>query len=209
VTGARPLICAHRGASRRHAENSMAAFAGAIEMGADMIETDVRRTRAGRIVLAHDPLRGRRGDGLPGLADLVQLAAGRIALDVELKEPGYVADVLAELDPRPPGLIVTSFLPEVVAEAGALDPALATGLIFRPDDRHDLLERAADCGAAAVVAHVNALTPELADAMLERRRPLMVWTVNKRRQLASVMALPGVTHVVTDVPDVALALRGA
>ena len=45
----------------------MAAFAGAIEMGAEMIETDVRRTRAGRIVLAHDPLRGRRGDGLPGL----------------------------------------------------------------------------------------------------------------------------------------------
>ena len=36
----------------------MAAFAGAIEMGAEMIETDVRRTRAGRIVLAHDPLRG-------------------------------------------------------------------------------------------------------------------------------------------------------
>ena len=81
----------------------MAAFAGAIEMGAEMIETDVRRTRAGRIVLAHDPLRGRRGDGLPGLNDLVQLAAGRVALDVELKEPGYVADVLAELDPRPPG----------------------------------------------------------------------------------------------------------
>jgi hypothetical protein len=56
---------------------------------------------------------------------------------------------------------------------------------------------------------VNALTPELADAMLESGRPLMVWTVNKRRQLASVMACPAVTHVVTDVPDVALAIRAS
>ncbi len=63
----------------------MAAFAAAIEMGADMIEADVRRTGAGRIVLAHDPLRGDPGDGLPGLADLVRLAAGRITLDIELK----------------------------------------------------------------------------------------------------------------------------
>ena len=208
MTGRRPLICAHRGASRRHPENSMAAFAAAIAMGADMIETNVRRTRAGRIVLAHDPLHGDPGDGLPGLTDLVRLAAGRIPLDVELKEPGYVADVLAALDPRPPGLVVTSFLPEVVAEARALDPTLETGLIFHPDDREDLPGRAADCGAATVVAHVNALDAELAEAMLASGRPLMVWTVNKRRQLASVMAVPAVTHVVTDVPDVALAIRG-
>ena len=187
----------------------MAAFAAAIEMGADMIEADVRRTPAGRIVLAHGPLRGRRGDGLPGLADLVGLASGRIALDVELKEPGYVADVLAELDPRPPGLLMTSFLPGVVAEIGALDPAVDTGLIFHPDDRDDLLTRAADCGAATVVAHVNALDSALAAAVLESRRPLMVWTVNKRRQLATVMANPAVTHVVTDVPDIALAIREA
>jgi glycerophosphoryl diester phosphodiesterase len=186
----------------------MAAFAAAIEMGADMIEADVRRTRAGRIVLAHDPLRGRSGAGLPGLSDLVRLAAGRIALDVELKEPGYVADVLAELDPRPPGLVVTSFLPEVVAEARALDPALATGLIFHADDRDDLLQRATDCGAATVVAHVNALGAGLEEAMLASGRPLMVWTVNKHRQLASIMAIPAVTHVVTDVPDIALAIRG-
>jgi glycerophosphoryl diester phosphodiesterase len=187
----------------------MAAFAAAIEMGADMIETDVRRTRAGRIVLAHDPLRRSRGDDLPGLTDLVELAAGRIALDVELKEPGYVADVLAQLAPRPPGLIMTSFLPDVVAEIGALDPEVDTGLIFHPDDRHNLLDRAVDCGAATVVAHVNALQPALADAVLESGRSLMVWTVNKRRRLATVMANPAVTHVVTDVPDIALAIRNA
>jgi glycerophosphoryl diester phosphodiesterase len=209
VTGASPQVCAHRGASRRHPENSMAAFTAAIEMGADMIETDVRRTSSGRIVLTHDPLHDDPGNDLPELADLVRLATGRIALDVELKKAGYVADVLATLDPRPPGLLVTSFLPKVVAEVGALDPSIQTGLIFRPGDRRNLLGRAADVGAAAVVAHVNVLNPNLADAMLDAGRPLMVWTVNKRRQLGSVIRTAGVTHVVTDVPDVALAIRGA
>jgi glycerophosphoryl diester phosphodiesterase len=59
-----------------------------------------------------------------------------------------------------------------------------------------------------VVAHVSILDTGLADVMLDAGRPLMVWTVNKRRQLASVMRTPGVTHVVTDVPDIALAIRG-
>jgi glycerophosphoryl diester phosphodiesterase len=186
----------------------MAAFTAAIRMGADMIETDVRRTAGGAIVLAHDPLGARRARGLVELAELVELAAGRISLDVELKEAGYEADVLAVLEPRPPGLLVTSFIPEVVAAIHALDPGVETGLIFRPGDRRDLLARATDVSATAVVAHVNVLDTDLADAMLDAGRPLLVWTVNDRRRLASIMATPGVTHVVTDVPEVALAIRG-
>ncbi|MGH3076399.1 MAG: glycerophosphodiester phosphodiesterase, partial [Gaiellales bacterium] len=129
--------------------------------------------------------------------------------DVELNEACNAADVLAVLDPRPAGLVVTSFLPEAVAEVRALDPGIETGLIFRAGDRRDVLRRAADCGARVVVAHVNALDAELTRAILESGRPLMVWTVNKRRRLTSVMANPAVSHVVTDVPDLALAIRAA
>jgi glycerophosphoryl diester phosphodiesterase len=60
-----------------------------------------------------------------------------------------------------------------------------------------------------VVAHSSAVHPELAAELHAAGRPLMVWTVNDRRRLAAVMALGGVTHVVTDVPDVALALMSA
>jgi len=205
----RPAICAHRGASRRHPENTRAAFAAAVEMGADMIETDVRRTPRGRLVLHHDPLGPRPPRGLVDLAELVELADGRIALDVELKEPGYEADVLAVLEPRPAGLVVTSFLPEAVAAVRAVDPEVETGLIFRPGDRRDLAARAEACGARMVVAHSSVVRPEVAAELRRAGRPLMVWTVNDRRRLAAVMAMPGVTHVVTDVPDVALTLRGA
>ena len=50
-------IVAHRGASREAPENTLAAFAKAIEIGADMIEFDVRRAADGRLVVSHDPVR--------------------------------------------------------------------------------------------------------------------------------------------------------
>lgn len=45
---------AHRGASAYCPENTLAAFRHAIELGATGIETDVQRTRDGRLVLIHD-----------------------------------------------------------------------------------------------------------------------------------------------------------
>jgi glycerophosphoryl diester phosphodiesterase len=52
---ASPIIYAHRGASKELPENTLAAFARALEVGADAIETDAHLTRDGRLVLSHDP----------------------------------------------------------------------------------------------------------------------------------------------------------
>lgn len=49
-----PLVVAHRGASHDAPENTLAAFRAAIEQGADALETDLRLTKDGRIVLLHD-----------------------------------------------------------------------------------------------------------------------------------------------------------
>ena len=48
------LTIAHRGASGYAPENTRAAFERAIEMGADMVETDVQLTLDGELVLIHD-----------------------------------------------------------------------------------------------------------------------------------------------------------
>ncbi|MBM6994597.1 glycerophosphodiester phosphodiesterase [Paenibacillus sp. DXFW5] len=45
---------AHRGAAGHYPENTMLAFAKALEMGATGIETDVQMTRDGQLVLIHD-----------------------------------------------------------------------------------------------------------------------------------------------------------
>ncbi len=58
-----PIVYAHRGASAELPENTLEAFARAIEVGADVVETDVHVTRDGRLVLSHDPTPSRVSGG--------------------------------------------------------------------------------------------------------------------------------------------------
>ena len=58
-----PRICAHRGFKTVAPENSLAAFGAAIAMGADEIELDVRFTRDGVPVVAHDSNLDRVSNG--------------------------------------------------------------------------------------------------------------------------------------------------
>lgn len=105
-----PAGFAHRGFhhDREHRENSLAAFAAAIEAGAG-IECDLRLTSDGEIVVFHDadasrlfgtPLKiagsslaqVRRlapgESGVPTLDELLQLASGRVPLLLEVKVDG-------------------------------------------------------------------------------------------------------------------------
>lgn len=74
-------VAAHRGWSTNYPENTMIAFEKAIEIGVDQLETDVRITKDGELVLIHDAAVDRTTDGT-GLvcektfAQLQQLDAG-------------------------------------------------------------------------------------------------------------------------------------
>jgi len=50
-----PLVIAHRGDSAHRPENTLASFASALEVGADLVEFDVQLTRDGAVVVLHDP----------------------------------------------------------------------------------------------------------------------------------------------------------
>lgn len=56
-------LCAHRGASDTHPENTLAAFRAAIMLGAQMIEFDVRMTQDEHLVLLHDETLDRTTNG--------------------------------------------------------------------------------------------------------------------------------------------------
>ena len=47
-------ITAHRGASLKYPENTMAAFRGAKKLGADWIELDIQQTKDNQLVVSHD-----------------------------------------------------------------------------------------------------------------------------------------------------------
>lgn len=51
----RAFACAHRGDSSRFRENTLAAIQSAIELGAEIVEIDVRISQDGRVVVLHDP----------------------------------------------------------------------------------------------------------------------------------------------------------
>ncbi len=87
------LVIAHRGYSARFPENSLQSHAAALEIGADLIETDARLTADGAVLCCHD-------------ADLSRLTGHRIEI---AKSP---ADHLRQISASSQPL---AFLPEVLA----------------------------------------------------------------------------------------------
>lgn len=108
------MVIAHRGASAYYPENTMAAFRGAVEMEADMIELDVMLSGDGVPVVFHDDTLDAHTDGtglvsahaldemkqrdagswfsdefagerIPTLGEVLEFANGTVALNIEIK----------------------------------------------------------------------------------------------------------------------------
>lgn len=105
VRGERPIIVAHRGLSGTRPENTGPAFLGAIEAGADGVETDIQRTSDNHLVLFHDANLKRTTDveqvfpdrvndplGTFTLAELRTLDAGR------WKDPDFAGTTVPTLE---------------------------------------------------------------------------------------------------------------
>jgi glycerophosphoryl diester phosphodiesterase len=199
------LVAAHRGASTLAPENTIEAFEKAIEVGAEMIEFDVRETRDGVLIAFHDEVRewtyGELCERLPWapprLEEVVETCAGRIVLDVELKERGHEDEALGIVSRA--DLVVTSFLPDVVAEAKRLRPDIRAGLLLGAD---------ADVPATVdidfIAPHVSLLDRGLVG---DGHDGLVVWTVNDEPRLERYLADPRVAVVISDDPVLALAVR--
>ena len=74
-----PLVIAHRGDSARRPENTLASFASALEVGAEIVELDVHLTRDGEVVVIHDPTVDRTTDGTGRIADLTLAELRRVS----------------------------------------------------------------------------------------------------------------------------------
>jgi glycerophosphoryl diester phosphodiesterase len=224
----RPLVIAHRGAwgpstPNAPAENTLEAFEAAIALGADMIELDVRRSSDGRLVVFHDarvktvPTRSLPYDALktkhtktrpPLLSDVLELTKDRIALNLEVKETGYIEDTIALL--RPFGLehcLVSSFLDAVVREAKTLAPQLRTGLLVGTGFRRALTVRLPATKADCLVLHRRLADAAALAKAADAGVPCVIWTVNAPRALDRYLGHAAVEGVITDRPALALERR--
>lgn len=223
------IVWAHRGASAKAPENTLEAFALALREGADGIETDVRVSADGRLVLVHDPDLGRiagvparvadlpardlvalplRGGGrIPLLEDLWDLAAGRAVLDLEIKDPRAAPRVVPFVR-RGPGadVVVTS------AHEGCLEvvrqalPGVPVGPVWERIPP-GAAERAARAGYRLVSLRDDQATPERVAAFHAAGVEVHVWVVNDPRRAREVQGW-GVEGVFTDDPGAIIGALG-
>jgi glycerophosphoryl diester phosphodiesterase len=224
----RCLVIAHRGAwgpaaPNAPAENTLEAFEAAIALGADMIELDVRRTRDGQLVVFHDArvktaptsslsyeeLKTRHTKTRPPLlTEVLARTKDRIALNLEIKEAGYIEETIALLRQYDPEqYLVSSFRDAVVREAKTLAPQLRTGLLVGTGFRRALTIRRPATRADCLVLHRRLADPAALAKAAAAGVPCVIWTVNAPRALDRYLGHSAVAGVITDKPALALERR--
>lgn len=106
-----PVALAHRGFSAAAPENTMAAFAAAVDLGYRYVETDVHATRDGVLVAFHDDTLDRVTDGAGRIADLPWSVVSRARVAGTEPVPtledllGTWPDLRVNIDVKSPGAI--------------------------------------------------------------------------------------------------------
>lgn len=121
------LGIAHRGASGRAPENTHAAFAAALALGAEAIELDVQLSADGELVVIHDETLERTTDGAGPVGDrtaaeLAALDAGSwFAPEFRGERIPLLADVIAQVRDR----VTLNVEIKSARDLGVIEPKLA------------------------------------------------------------------------------------
>jgi len=231
------LVIAHRGASGERPENTLSAYALAVEQGADMIEIDLHRTRDEAIVVTHDELlEGLGGAGeiagatlaevraldagdgerVPTLDEVLDAFGDRIAFNLELKRAtdreyaGLEQATLAAVDRRGllPRMLFSSFYDPVLARLRSLAPAARIGLLLSRKFPHRAVARAQAFGAEAIHPEDSVTTPELVREAHDAGLRVHVFTVDDDADLRRFVDM-GVDGIFTNYPRRLRAIVGA
>ena len=214
-------IYGHRGSSARLPENTLAALRGAIEDGADGVEFDVHASRDRVPVLVHDRdlarttsgsgdvdafslaelgrLDAGNGERIPTLAEALDALAGRLSLDVELKQAGAERAVLDALGRHPDTeWFISSFDWDILRTVRALDPG-AELWVLTEMEIDEAFDAARELGARGIAFWSPIYTPEIADRTVRDGLLAAVWTVNDPDEARRVRNL-GADVLISDDP---------
>ena len=211
----------HAGASTLIPGNTMRSFLLAADLGADVIEFDVRRV-GGRTVLAHNPW-GGAVPGCLGLDDALRALAGppfeRVELIADLKNAGAAGPVVDAL--RRHGLLertlISSQCRPILAGVRRHDPAartaisvagrLSRGLQRWRDWREEVVAAVRDGRYAAVMVHHRLVDEALVERLGAAGAAVHAWTVRERADVRALSGL-GVDGVVAGDPRMVLEALG-
>ncbi|MCY3839027.1 MAG: glycerophosphodiester phosphodiesterase family protein [Gammaproteobacteria bacterium] len=222
------MIIGHRGAAGLFPENTLPGFAGAVELGVDGVELDVRMAGS-EVVVIHDERVDRTtngtgvvselgfaelrsldaGDGqpIPTLAEVLDLVPRHVMVNIELKGSGTalpVADIVADrVDAGQtadlPSLLVSSFDHDELRRFHEACPRVPSApLASRWSDGLESVVGALDAWS------VNLSQPTATEARIRAVRSwgrrCLVFTVNDPGRAEALSAI-GATGVFTDYPD--------
>ena len=183
------VVYAHRGASEYAPENTMSSFYLGLYMGANGIETDVRRTKDGTLVLFHDATLDRvcgvsgelinytyeelckipvihtpsgRRDIVVRLEDFLHYCGAHgVKLAIELKADGVAEDVYALVKKYglEDNVIVTSFNLDYLVAVKRAYPEASLGYLTEDFD-DEMLFKMKEIGIGQLCPRGTNLTPE-------------------------------------------------
>jgi glycerophosphoryl diester phosphodiesterase len=214
-------VIAHRGASAHKEENTLSSFEMALSEGADMIETDLRMSSDGRIILSHDDVYRNRQINESNLVDLkmlgpiaqisdvLRLLNGELPLNLEIKEPEVVEPLAHTLKKcmqygwKPEHFLVSSFNHHALAHFKRLVPNVRIGALLEgiPLDYSNF---ASALGAYSVHLSHQFVNREFVEHAHDNGLKVLVYTVNDFSVLDKMRGL-GVDGIFTDYPGEAVA----
>ncbi len=222
----RCLVIAHRGASSAAPENTMAAFAIAIDLGADGIELDVRRSREGQLVVIHDAsvdrvtgtagevasmsleeIRGLdagsrfnqrfAGERIPTLREVLSLARGRLLVDIELKVAGIESQVLEAV--RGAGMHENVLITSFLEDAVAASIAQGRGIPVGLLKETSDVDRASELGVPVYLPSIRVLSGQIMHECSVRGVRVIPWTVRSEEEARRAVEF-GVHGIIADDP---------
>ena len=230
-------VIAHRGASYLAGiDNTIESFQLAIDIGADMVEFDVRSTKDNVLVVIHDstfadtPISwqtyetlekeaAERGFHIPTMKEVILLChENKIRMDIEIKEGGFESKVVKMctkyLDYSE--YTIKSFKEKVVYRIKKLDSNIKTGLLlgsrkiklWQRLEESFPLGKIIRCKCDFVSPNEWLATRGFIFRMKMIKMPVYVWTVNKSSRMKKFLRL-GVDGIITDKPDAGLFVRNS
>lgn len=214
-------IYAHRGASIEFPENTLAAFRRAVEVGAPGAELDVHLTADGEAVVIHDDsvdrttngtgkvadltlaeirrLDAGSGERVPTLAEVLEVVAGKLILDIEVKESAAAAKVLEEVA-KFPNLewLVSSFRWDSLRFVRSQNPDVELWVLW-PTATDEAIAAGREIGASLLNLEYHSVTAEVVSRVRAAGMDVAVWTVNDRDEAIRLRNL-GVVAICTDDP---------
>lgn len=217
----RPLVIAHRGASARQSENSLAAFRLAGELGADAVEFDVHATADGHLIVHHDEMVGRHhvahcsfrevrehrlanGEQVPTLEEALAVIVPAMIAFIEIKampprlDEAFLA-ILQRTGAPLDRFAVHSFDHRIVHRIGERKVDLRRGVLVTPDIARPLAALN-DADASDLWPQVPMIDRQLVDAAHQAQARVLAWTVDDPDTMRRLTDL-GVDGLCTNHPD--------